>query len=204
MKLTLRNQIILAIVGVIALCAAMLFFLIWPQFQKVGELSDEIKAQDEQIAAARDLLNRRIEARDNAARTSAEYILQTNRVPDSPELPSLIIEIQDAADSSGLILERIAPESATEDLETYTAYQIKLELIGRWADYIDFLRRLEKMTRGVRVVETTIDYYEQPGSAASTQTVETETEVAVTMFIEVYTINADASSTGTATPPPTP
>lgn len=205
MKLSMRNQIILAIAGVVALTLAVTFLVIWPQFQKLGQLGEEVKAQDQEIVAARTLLDRRIEARDNAARTSAELILQSNRVPDAPELPALIIEIQDAAEAAGLTFERVTPKADSGDLGTYTAYQAELRLIGRWADYIDFMRRLGKMTRGVRVLQTDIQRQDVPSTpGTATVTTETETEVEVTMNIEVYTVNDNASTGATAPPAATP
>lgn len=202
MKLSMRNQIILAIAGVVVLALVVILLVIWPQFQRLGQLADEVRAQDEEIVAARTLLDRRIEARDNAARTSAELILQSNRVPDSPELPALIIEVQDAAEASGLTLERIAPDADAENLGDFTAYQVQLEIVGRWADYIDFMRRMGKMTRGVRVLETDIQRDEQPATAGTaTVSADTETEVIVTTVIEVYTVNP---STGATAAPPAP
>lgn len=201
MKLTVKNQIILAAAGVVVVFVAAVFLVIWPQVRKIGELGDKIEAQDAAIASAKDVLSRRIEARDNASKTNTQYILLTNRVPDSPELPALIIEMQDAADLAGLKLIKIAPEAATMDQGTYTAYQIKLDLEGRWADVIDFTRRLDKMTRGVRVVSAEVRN-EEAGQASAESTAAPEpVEVNVNTMLEVYTVNpSSATSAAPAVP----
>lgn len=202
MKLSMRDQIILAVALVVVGVAAFAFLVIWPQFQKVGEINGQIAAADQEIADADALLNRRILARDNAAKTSAELLLLGNRMPESPDLPALIIAVQDMADASGMRLQRIAPQDlAAEGGEGYSAYNVTLALDGRWPDFIDFVRRLQKTTRGVRVLTVSATYIEP---AVETEEIEAgtvpETRIAVTMDVQVYAYQG-ATADPAATPP---
>lgn len=108
-----------------------------------------------------------------------------NEVPDSPQLPSVIIELQDVANGSGLDLITLQPgglELGKAEIEggipQYSAVPINLELEGDWADYIDFFRRVENLNRGTRVVGATFSYYPKTDDKAA--------HVAATIDIEVY------------------
>lgn len=202
MKLSMRDQMILVGVLLLAGAAAFVFLLIVPQFQKIGRINGEISAADQETVDAQALLDRRIAARDNAAKTSAELLLLGNRVPEAPELPALIIAMQDMADASGMQLQRIAPQDATvEGGEGYTARNITLALVGRWPDYIDFVRRLQKTTRGIRVLSASASVLEMEESDTDmTPGTVQETLIAVTMDIQVYTYEGAAAAAPPAEP----
>ncbi len=198
---------ILTIALLVALAAAIVLLLVLPKFQELGRVNDEIEVANQEIDSAEVLLGKRMAAKDNAARTSADLLLLGNRMPESPELPALIISLQDLADASGVRLLRVAPAAAAvEGGQGYGAFEVELALQGRWADYVDFLRRLQSTPRGLRVVQMVVLEH-VPESAAgegpeAPVIPDTLTEIAMT--VRAYTYVPSAGATATPAPPAAP
>lgn len=188
MKISARDQVLIAAGLMLAGTAAAVFLLIWPMFQQIGEINSQIEATEQEYLAAQALLTQRMQARDNAAATAAELVLLGNRLPETPDLPALIIALQDVADVSGMQLVRVTPADAeAEGGDGYLAYDVTLDLTGRWADYIDFCRRMQKVTRGVRILNASVTYRELTATADDVEPpVPPETQVEASMDIQVY------------------
>ena len=101
------------------------------------------------------LLSQRQAAKDAAAVTQAKLLRLANQIPDNPELPSLIIELQDTANEAGVEFMRMQPGNPVAKAG-YSAIQMDLNLTGRWADNVEFMRRLRDLDRQVRVVNVSI------------------------------------------------
>ena len=68
-------------------------------------------------------------------------------------MPSLIIELQDTANDAGLECEKFAPTARPEE-PTGTTEKIDVVVTGTWDDVVDFLPRIQKLERGVRVLDS--------------------------------------------------
>lgn len=208
MKLSMRDQVIVGVALLVAISAALIFLLVVPKFQEVSRIDGEIVAADQEIAAAEVLLAKRMAAKENAAKTSADLLLLGNRMPESPELPALIIALQDVADVSGMQLLRVSPASDEgEGGDGFGTYDVDLLVRGRWVDYVDFLRRLQVMARGLRITEISVQY-EEPvtqGEDGFESPVFADTIISATMSVRVYTyVPAPAADATGAAPPVAP
>jgi type IV pilus assembly protein PilO len=153
MKIGPREQIILAIVGVVLVIAAIGAFLIWPQVQRLSALDGEIATARADVASAQAMLQTVEQSKARASETDAKWLRLANLVPDGPDLPSLIVELQDSAFDSGVQLLGVTPSNPVPT-SSYYSIPIQVEIIGTWADTVDYLQRLVKFNRGVRVVES--------------------------------------------------
>ena len=74
------------------------------------DTTTQIQEAEQEVDEANALLLQRQDMKDRAAQTDAAYLRLANSVPETPELPSLIIELQDVALQSGVNFEGLRPE----------------------------------------------------------------------------------------------
>jgi type IV pilus assembly protein PilO len=200
MKIGPREQIILAIVGVVLVVVAIVAFLIWPQIQQLGKLDSEIAAARGDVASAQALLQTVEQSKARASETDAKWLRLANLVPDGPDLPSLIIELQDAAFDSGVQLLGVTPSTPVAQ-SSYHSIPIQLDVIGTWSDTVDYLQRLVKLNRGIRIVESSSTRTNNSDVAAKENQPIPEYSERTVIKIEAYMIpSAAVLSTPTAPP----
>ena len=153
MKLSHRDQLIALGVVIALLVVATVFLLIMPQRKNIKRLDTEIAQAKTEIASAKSLVGRRQDAKRDAAATEAELLRLANAIPESPEIPSLIIELQDTANDAGLELVKIAPKADLDDMDGYRSASVGLLVRGAWADVVHYLQRIQKLNREIRVVD---------------------------------------------------
>lgn len=155
MNLSARDKLLVITAGLLVALIALGAILIWPQFQKMARLDLDISAAQQEVQQAKMLLEQRQSMKNDAAATSSELLTLGTVMPQQPELPSLIIELQDAAYASGVTMVSVAPQAPTPSADAqYNVIPLDLSVQGTWADTVDFLQRLQRLTRGIRVVQT--------------------------------------------------
>lgn len=152
---------------------------------------------EQDVAAARTLLSQRQQIKLNSSQTESELLRLSNELPESPELPTFIIELQDTINESGLEFASLEPD----DPVAYTGYEaipINIMVEGTWQDVVDLMSRLRRITRQVRIVEFTVD----PGDVDSEATATASAAIPLTaeILIEIYTIGPTAASQETTDP----
>jgi type IV pilus assembly protein PilO len=170
MKLT-SMQKMLAVIALIAVASVAVFALvILPKFGELATLDSDLQAAKDQVAQTQTKLNQLQQAKANAAVTQADLLRLSNQFPENPELPSLIIELQDVANSSGVRFNTVTPqEPSSIPGQAYTELPIQVNLWGKWSDVLDYMRRINKMTRAVRVTDVALS---PTGSESTTLAVE--------------------------------
>ena len=146
-KLALKKQIII-LVAIAALMFVLFYMFGWsPQVSKLDELSKKKTEQEQRLQAAKNTLLMLEEVKRNAADAEIEYIKLSNRMPSSPELPSLIVEIQNISNDAG---------------GEYNEMKISAVMNGSYVALIDFLRRVEKAPRAFKVDNINIKVTQYP------------------------------------------
>jgi len=202
MKLN-KQTIIIMVVLIVVVVVAIFAFLVFPQFAKLGELELEITAAEMDRASAQTLLARRQNAKANSAQTESKLMRLANELPEAPQLPSVIIELQDIMNSQGLEFSSLSPGRPTDTEEGYSAVPIQLRFDGRWSDMVALLQNFPRMNRQVRVVSfsvTRMAPVEESNEETPVVEVEPEERVSVSMAIEVYTMAQTEATGGTAAP----
>jgi Tfp pilus assembly protein PilO len=196
MKLSYRNKLMLAGAAAVLLAVLVLVLLVLPQFQQLRTYDDQIAAADQQISQAQTLLAQRQEIKARSAETEAKRIRLANQMPETPELPSLIIELQDTVNEAGLEFASLTPSEPTRTEAGYSEITIAMLVKGTWQDTVDLLQRLPKLTRQVRIVGfNTAVQQADADDDDPTNVVETA------MTIRVYTMPSDVTP---AEVPPAP
>jgi len=195
----MRDQLIVTAIGLVIVLGLVVGFLVVPQFGKLATLDDEIEQAQADVQVQQSLLTQREEMKDRAAETDAKTLKLGNLVPDRPDLPSLIIELQDIAFASGVKLTAITPsDPTTATAGTYMVIPIDMTVQGTWTDTVDYLQRIPRLVRGVRTVEFAANVIEadetNDASPYSQQTL---------IKIEAYSVPS-SPTVDAAAPAPTP
>ncbi len=193
MKLSPGNRLILTIALVVVVALALAAFLIYPQFGELSDLDAQIAQAEGQITQAEAMLERRQAVKADAAQTDAALLRLSNELPASPELASLIIELQDIANEAGVEFRTLTPQDPVQNTG-FSSIQMKMEVLGQWADGIDFMQRVSKLVRQVRI----IGYNAQPYIPASGEAADETQQVTLSIDLEVYTLASAQAAAGVA------
>ena len=218
MRISPRDKLILVAVAIAVVAVIAGLLLITPQLKTIATINDQIKVAEHDVDEANALLMQRQDMKDRAAQTDAAYLRLANQVPETPELPSLIIELQDIALQSGVEFEGLKPEDPISSTKAdsasggataasngtaseYVVIPMQVSVSGSWSDTIDFMNRLQHMTRAVRIVDysSAVNNDQASGQDETASTATTE----ITNFkLEAYTV--PVAATGNTASPSTP
>lgn len=196
MKLSSKSALILAVAVLVVAALAFAALVVYPKWQQVGELNDEIATVQMDIDQAQGLLEQRQAVKASAAQTDAELLRLSNMLPESPELPSLIVQLQDTTNEAGVEFVSLTPAEPVQNTG-YSTVKLNLQVAGAWSDVIDFMNRISKLTRQARIVGYTVSPIVLDSAAASSSDTQ---RVNVTVELEVYTL-APTTQAGAAVPP---
>jgi Tfp pilus assembly protein PilO len=144
-----RVRMILMALGLVVVAVLVWFFLLSP-------LRGDIKTTDASITDLQDKLTSAKLTLRQAETTKAEGRLNQARllelakmIPSSDELPSLLLQIQDLADQSGIDFISITPGEASEvEGASFQILPLDLTFTGTYFDLSDFVWRAEQMVAG--------------------------------------------------------
>jgi Tfp pilus assembly protein PilO len=126
----------------LALVALVAYFaLIRPKRAEAGRLSDRIASLETEIQAAR-LASNPGEAAEKIK--LAEIFELTKAMPDRPDMPGIILELNSVAESVGINFVSIAPQGAGNG-NGYRVLPINLVFEGNYFDLTDFLFRIRNL-----------------------------------------------------------
>lgn len=184
MNLSPRNKLILVGVGCLLGIGLLAGLLVVPSVQRLGSLDTEIQDAANESDAASLLLEQRRQVKDQATDTSTKLLQLSVAVPETPEMPSLIIDLQDTARESGVIIKAVTPSPpvATEGVP-YMELPLQVEVHGTWADTVEFLHRMRRLTRQFRLVTVTSTLL-----AAPVETPGVDTGLTFPPFYQVQTL----------------
>lgn len=196
MNLSPRDRLIAVIAGCVLGVLVLFFVLIYPQIGKLGPLDSQIAAAQSSAQAAKLKLEERRGFRDRSLANNAKWLRLMNQVPDNPDLASLIIELQDAAFKSGVQVVSVAPAlPATKG--SYSAVAVSLDILGSWADTVDYMQALMNLDRGIRVTRCSTALTTSDGSEGVSDISLPRYPVRTSLGLETYLI---PSSVATAAP----
>ena len=199
MVLAPRDRLIVTIAAAVIILVALVAFLVYPQFQRFGALNAEVADATAQADAARLQLQERQGFKDRAVETSAKWLRLENQVPENPDLPSLIIELQDTAFKSGVQVVTVTPTlpAADDKVNGVTKIPVMVEILGTWADTVDYMEALMRLDRGIRVLNFSAKVTSDSNVSEKRNTALHAYAVDTVLGLEAYVI---PSISATATP----
>jgi type IV pilus assembly protein PilO len=202
MKITSMQKMIMTVLALLIVAALVVVFLIMPKFTELDTLSSERTDANLQLQQAKAVLAQLEGSKSKSAQTEAAILKIGTQMPDSPQLPTLIIELQDIANAAGVTVTSFSPAQPTPASGgQYTEISMTLQLTATWDDMLDYMRRLNKATRLLRTTSVTIN----PASTDTSSTAgEADAPLTVALTVKAYVIgtNGVVSSAATATTTP--
>jgi Tfp pilus assembly protein PilO len=197
-----------AVAGAAAAVVLVVFFLVVlrPTLARIGQVREQVTAEEGRAASLR-LTLRQLRQAEQSAPVIMERLARFERLlPATPDLPSLITQLQAAATTSGVDLVSIAP-SPPQALTGATGIQtisVTLQVRGGFFRLESFLTRLEDGREFQRVVEvTSLSIAPEVDPTTGLQTLSS------TITLRMYVVQPNATLTGAApapaaSPRPTP
>jgi Tfp pilus assembly protein PilO len=190
---------ILTVVASALVLAAFFFLFIKPRQNELGEVKDDVEAEQTRTVQLRSELRRLQALQENAPELEAELARFREFVPRNHEVPNFIFLVQEAADEAGVDFVNITPELPKAPPEGAPVAEVRAT-IGAGGGYFsiqDFMRRLYDLDRALRVDSVTMTGEEEETG---------ETTLTLDMISRVFfeppggiAAGAGAAATGTAT-----
>ncbi|MDO8915436.1 MAG: type 4a pilus biogenesis protein PilO [Coriobacteriia bacterium] len=198
MKLTSMQKMLAVIALMAVVVIAGVALLIVPKFGEMSTLEAELQAANDQIAQTKGLLAQLEQAKANASVTQAELLAIGNQFPEKPELPALVIELQDVSNAAGIRFDNITPSMPAPTAGgQYSEVLITTSVTGAWPDVLDYLRRLNRMTRAIRVTDVAMT----PLASVSTTSTEAP-DIGASVSMRAYVMNAISQQPAAVQPAP--
>jgi type IV pilus assembly protein PilO len=161
LKLAPRDQIILAVMIAVLIMLGFGIFGLRPQLSSIAELRSQQQEELKKKQNSEATLQRLKQAKKEAAETETKLIESKQRVPDDPQLASLLVEIQDTANQAGVDFVSIKPDVMVAQANM-TNIPLLIHIEGSFYDLVDFLYRLKDLKREIRIDKVTIVGTEWP------------------------------------------
>lgn len=202
MKITSMQKMILVVaVCTVAGVLAVVFFIL-PMFGELDVLQQQRLTAENDRQQAQAVLAELESAKSRSAMTEAQLLKIGTQMPDSPQLPTLIIEMQDIANEAGVDVTNFSPSQPSPATGgQFTEIPMTVQLTAEWSDFLDYLRRINRTTRLLRVTNVTVN---TAASAETTATADQEIPLTVSLTMKAYVIGTNGvvgSATATPTAP---
>jgi Tfp pilus assembly protein PilO len=195
----MTRRYVLAAVAAVLIVALFFLFRLSPKLKDISEVREQIEQAQDESQTLRNRLRQLQTAQRDEPTTRARLAVFDRLLPPTPELPSLIRQLQTAATASGIDLRSIAP-SPPGALTGRTGVQVvtvTVQVVGGFFRLQSLLTRLEELDRVVEVTSIAISPQTDEVSGLFT--------LSSTITFRMYVVAPNASLGGAApTPAPSP
>jgi hypothetical protein len=143
MKMTKRDQILIAVIGVIAIIGGFYWFVVKPAKADLGTQKDALAAVQNETNDLRDTIDRMAATDKGQAKRTAERLRLSKALPEGTETPGVVVQIQRLADRANVELTSIKT-NAYSDYGSIRGTEFEVKVTGRFFDVDDFLYRLHR------------------------------------------------------------
>ena len=152
-----RNVLILGILGIVILVIGFYFLLLSPllgSLEEQAQVREDKQAQLEQIQQE---VNELEEVKRNSPEIERQLLELSKRIPTQPQIPTLVVQVEEIADASGVTQLTVDPEppTAPEGGGDYQAVPVTMTFNGIYDEMQDFLLRTRNLARLVTVTDVT-------------------------------------------------
>lgn len=154
-------------IGTIVVLSALYAWLLYvPKVKEINRLKNKEKQLVRQVATARGKANRLKKIRAELENRKEEYLLVTNALPDTKEIPGILSSLSASAKESGLNLHKITPGSETPK-DFYAEIPISVEITGGYHEIAVFFDKVSRFGRIVDIKSTKMIVDKDKGIKAS-------------------------------------
>jgi len=213
MKLSTRDLILLAIVGLVVVLGGLWWFVVKPANAELSAQRDQLAEIRTESNALRDTVDRLRSSATSESRRTAERLRLSKALPDSAQTPGVVVQLQRLADRANVELTSIKTNQHT-DFGSIRGTEFEVKVTGRFFDVDDFLYRLHRQVEvnerdrpvvGGRLFATTsVDMTLAQGTSESGGPIEDDDEVVATLKVLAFSSApagaAPAAPAATGTP----
>jgi Tfp pilus assembly protein PilO len=143
MKMTKRDQILIAVIGVIAIVGGFFWFVVKPAKAELGTQQDALAAVRDESNDLRDTLGRMAAGTKGESTRSAQRLRLSKALPETTETPGVVVQLQRLADRANVELTSIKTNTYS-DYGSIRGTEFEIRVTGRFFDVDDFLYRLHR------------------------------------------------------------
>jgi type IV pilus assembly protein PilO len=157
-----RNILILGILAIVIVVIGFYFLLLSPLLQSLNEQAQAREDKQAQLEQVQQEVNELEEVRRNSPEIQRQVLELSKRVPTQPQIPTLVVQVEEIADASGVTQLSVDPEPPTAPAGggDYQVVPVTMLFNGTYDQMQDFLLRTRNLTRLVTV--TNLSYCRIP------------------------------------------
>jgi type IV pilus assembly protein PilO len=150
-----RNILILGILGIVIVVIGYYFLLLSPLLQSLNEQAQAREDKQAQLEEVQQQVNELEEVRRNSPEIERQLLELSKRVPTQPQIPTLVVQVQEIADASGVTQLTVEPGDAAAPAGggDYRVVPVTMQFNGTYDQMQDFLLRTRNLTRLVTVTD---------------------------------------------------
>ncbi len=201
--MSVRNRMILAIVGTVLVILVFFLFLIRPRQTELSDVQAQVATEENRTQELQADLDRLRQLQRNAPALQAELERIRDLVPREDDISGFLFQVTNAANASGVDFLQISPELPKTPPEGAALAEVRISLGGEGGYFAiqDFVRRLYSLDRAVR-----IDILDLSAADATSTTASPTISLSATarIFFEVPAgvVPGATGTTVPVTPPP--
>jgi type IV pilus assembly protein PilO len=150
-----RNILIFGILGIVIVVIGFYFLLLSPLLQSLNEQDQARVDKQAQLEQVQQEVNELEEVRRNSPEIQRQLLELSKRVPTQPQIPTLVVQVEEIAEASGVTQLSVDPEPPTAPAGggDYQVVPVTMLFNGTYDQMQDFLLRTRNLTRLVTVTE---------------------------------------------------
>ena len=207
--MNMRNQMILAVVGVALVLAALFLFFVRPRQGELSEVRAQVDQEQQRTQQLQADVTRLRALQREAPQLQATLDKFSELVPENDEVADFIFQVQEAANQAGVGFVQITPELPKQPPEGAPLAEVRATIGAHGGYYAvqDFVRRLYDLDRALRIDTVTMTGVEDDAEAAKSGRIEVQLITRVFFELPEGTgastgATAAAPAPATTTPPP--
>jgi type IV pilus assembly protein PilO len=150
-----RNILILGILGIVIVVIGFYFLLLSPLLQSLNEQAQAREDKQTQLEEVQQQVNELEEVRRHSPEIERQLLELSKRVPTQPQIPTLVVQVQEITDASGVTQLTVEPGDAAAPAGggDYRVVPVTMQFNGTYDQVQDFLLRTRNLARLVTVTD---------------------------------------------------
>jgi type IV pilus assembly protein PilO len=150
-----RNILILGILGIVIVVIGYYFLLLSPLLQSLNEQAQAREDKQAQLEQVQQQVNELEEVRRNSPEIERQLLELSKRIPTQPQIPTLVVQVQEIADASGVTQLVVEPGDAAAPAGggDYRIVPVTMQFNGTYDQMQDILLRTRNLARLVTVTD---------------------------------------------------
>ncbi|MGH3085992.1 MAG: type 4a pilus biogenesis protein PilO [Rubrobacteraceae bacterium] len=183
-----RSILLLGGAGILLVAVLAYLLLIGPLLGRLGDSAEERDAKEAQLAQLRAQVAELERVQAEAGELERQLLVLNRRLPEEPEIPTLLVQIEEIAGESGVTQLLIEPGTPgpPEGGGPYSVVPITMTFEGMYEDLQDFLLRSNNLARLVTVNGVAYETIDPEEGEEDLAELGVERLLRVEMEVEVY------------------